>query len=103
MQVNEMGNKTEKEDDLQERENVMGKNQFLSWVGAKDCIKDKLTGKYAIQLMGIDALETKPSQTKANHYKFMEQKVKKRTPTTQMTYSKIVKQNGTKKRTLKKN
>ena len=33
-------------------------------------------GYYAIQLMGVDAMETKPSQPKVNHYKFKKQKVK---------------------------
>ena len=36
MQVNESRIETNKGDDLQERENIMGKNQFLSGVGAKD-------------------------------------------------------------------
>ena len=71
VQVNKMGNKTDKEDDLQERENVMGKNGFLSWVGVDDCVKDKLTGYYAIQLMGIDAKEIQPTQPKIDHYKYM--------------------------------
>ena len=48
VQVNETRNGTIKEDDLQERENFTGKNEFLSWVGAHDCVKDKLTGYYAI-------------------------------------------------------
>ena len=56
MQVNETRNKENKEDDLHERENVTGKNQFLSWVGAKNCIKDKVTSNYAIQMMGIDTI-----------------------------------------------
>ena len=40
------------------------------------CVKDKLTGYYATQLMGIDTKETKLTQTKLNHYKYMKQKVK---------------------------
>ena len=52
------------------------KNEFLPWVGAHDCVKDKLTGYYAIQLMGIDVKETKLTQPKLNHYKYMKQKVK---------------------------
>ena len=52
VQVNETGNDTFEEDDLQERENFTGKTEFLSWVGAHDCVKDKLTSNYAIQLMG---------------------------------------------------
>ena len=76
MQVNEMGNKTDKDNDLLEREKLTGKNQFLSWVGAKNCVKDKIMGYYAIQMMGIVAMETKPSQPKINHYKFIKQKVK---------------------------
>ena len=54
VQVNETGNDTIEEDDLQERENFTGKNEFLSWVGAHDCVKDKLTGYYAIQLMAFN-------------------------------------------------
>ena len=46
-QVDEMGNDTFKEDDLQERENFTGKNEFLSWDGAHDCMKDKVMGNYA--------------------------------------------------------
>ena len=61
---------------MQEREKSTGKNQFLSWVGAKDCVKDKLMGNYAIQMMGIDAKEAKLIQPKVNHYKFMKEKVK---------------------------
>ena len=71
MQVNEMENKIDEEDDLQERENLRGKNQLLSWIEADNCIKDKVTGNYAIQMMGIDAMETKPTQPKMNHYKYM--------------------------------
>ena len=48
MQVNETRNKVDEEDDLQEKENLMGKNQFLSWVGVDDCVKDKVTVNYAI-------------------------------------------------------
>ena len=62
VQFNEIGNQTDNEDDLQERENLMGKIWFLSWVGAGNCIKDKVTSTYAIQMMGIDAMETKSSQ-----------------------------------------
>ena len=47
MQVNEIGNKTNEEDNLQEREKLMGKNKFLSWFKADSCIKDKLMGHYA--------------------------------------------------------
>ena len=45
-------------------------------MGANDCVKDKLTDYYATQLMGIDAKEIQPTQTKINHYKYMKQKVK---------------------------
>ena len=76
MQFNETKNEAFKEDDLQERENFTDKNGFLSWVGAKDCVKDKLTGCYAIQLIGIDAKEKQPTQPKINHYAYMKQKVK---------------------------
>ena len=76
MQVNEPRSKNNEGDDLQERENIMGKNQFLSQVGAKDCIKEKITGNYAIQMMGVDGVETKPNQPKINHYKYMKQSVK---------------------------
>ena len=48
MQVNERENDIIKEDDLQKREKFMGKNEFLSWVEAHDCAKDKLIGYYAI-------------------------------------------------------
>ena len=44
VQVNETKNKIDKENELQERENFMGKTKFISWVGAKDCVKDKITG-----------------------------------------------------------
>ena len=80
VQVNETKNKANKENDLQEIENVMGKNQFLSWVGVENCVKDKVTGNYAIQMMGIDAMETKQTQPKMNHYKYMKQKVKSTKP-----------------------
>ena len=60
VQVNEIGNDTIKENDLQERENFTGKNEFLSWW----------------ELMGIDAKETKLTQPKLNRYKYMKQKVK---------------------------
>ena len=76
VQVNETRNLTIEEDDLQERENFTGKNEFLSWVGAHDCVKDKLTGYYNIQLMGINAKEKNLTQPKLNHYKYMKQKVK---------------------------
>ena len=76
MRVNETRNDTIKEDDLQERENFTGKNEFLSWVGAHDCVKDKLTGYYAVQLMEINAEETKLTQPKLNHYKYMKQKLR---------------------------
>ena len=33
-------------------------------------------GNYAIQMMGIDAMEPKLTQPKTNHYKYMKQKVK---------------------------
>ena len=39
-------------------------------------IEDKVTSNYAIQLMRIDAKETKPTPPKLNHYKYMKQKVK---------------------------
>ena len=71
MQVNETRNETYEEDELQERENVIGKNQLLSWVGLDDCIKDKVTGNYAFQMIGINAMETKFTQPKMNHYKYM--------------------------------
>ena len=48
VQVDETRNDTFKEDDLQERENFTSKNEFLPWVGAHDCVKEKLTGYYAI-------------------------------------------------------
>ena len=48
VQVNEIGHDTIKEDDLHERENFTGKIEFLFWVEAHDCVKDKLTGYYAI-------------------------------------------------------
>ena len=64
------------------RENFTDKNRFLSWVGAKDCVKDKLIGYYDIQLMGIDAKEKKPTQPKINHYAYMKQKVKSKTDET---------------------
>ena len=76
MQVNETKNEAFEGDDLQEREKFTDKNGFLSWVGAKDCAKDKLIGHYAIQLMGIDAKEKQPTQPKINHYAYMKQKVK---------------------------
>ena len=96
----ETWNDTFEEDDLQERENFTGKNEFLNWVEAHDCVKDKLMGYYAIQLMGIDAKETKPTQPKINHYIYMKQKVKLDETN---NGNDIFKQNGTKKRTLKKN
>ena len=71
-----MGNKTYEGVDLQERENFTGKNGFLSWVGANDCFKNKITGYYTTQLMGIDAKEIQLAQPKINHYKYMKQKVK---------------------------
>ena len=103
MQVNETKTKKNEEDDLQERENLTGKNQFLSWVGANDCVKDKVTGNYVIQMMTVDAMETKPSQPKVNHYKCIKQKMKS-TDAKRMEkkYSNIVKQNGTMKRTQKR-
>ena len=67
MQVNETKNDAFEGDDLQEREDFTDKNGFRSWVGAKDCVKDKLIGYYAIQLMGIDAKEKQPTQPKKNH------------------------------------
>ena len=103
MQVNETGNYTFKEDDLQKRENFTGKNECLSWIGAHDCIQDKVTGNYAIQLMGIDANKIEPTQPKLNHYKYMKQKVNLDDTNNGKYISKIVKQSGTKKRTLKKN
>ena len=33
-------------------------------------------GDYAIQVMGIDTKEPKPTQPKINHYKYMKQNVK---------------------------
>ena len=65
------GIETAKGNDLQKRENITGKNQFLSWVGPKDCIKEKIMGNYAIQIMGIDTMKTKPNQPKIKHYKYM--------------------------------
>ena len=77
MQVNEPRRiEIDKGEDLHERANIMGKNQFLSWVGAEDCIRENITGKYAIQMMGIDAMDTGPNQPKLNHYKYMKKKVK---------------------------
>ena len=67
VQVKESKMRDEKENDLQERDNVTGKSHFLSWVGAYDCVKDKVIGNYSIQVMGIDTKETKPTQPKVNH------------------------------------
>ena len=104
VQVNKPRNYTDNNDDLQKRENLMGKNQFLSWVGADDCVKDKVTRNYAIQMMGIDAMETKPSQPKDNHYKFMKQKVKSTdVKNGNEMFKDCQKHNGKKKRTQKKN
>ena len=58
------------------RDKLIGQNEFLSWDGANDCVKDKIIRNYAIQLMGIDTKEPKPSQPKVNHYEYMKQKVK---------------------------
>ena len=58
------------------RETLTCKNQFLSWVGANNCVKDKIMGNYIIQMMRVDVTKTKPRQPKVNHYKFMKQKVK---------------------------
>ena len=104
MQVNEPRIEIYKGNDLQERENIIGKIQFLSWVGTEDCFKEKITGNYAIQMMGIDAMETKPSQPKVNHYKFMKQKVKSTDVKdgNEVFIKDCQKKNGTKKRTKKK-
>ena len=71
VQVNEPRIENNEGDDLEERE-----NQILSWVGAYDCIKEKILRNYSIQMMGINAVETKPNQPKISHYKYMKQKVK---------------------------
>ena len=54
---------------LLKEENLMGKNEFLSWFGAKDCVKDKIMANYAIQ----DTKEIEPTQPKINHYKYIKQ------------------------------
>ena len=68
VQVNEEENDVVKGNDLQERENFAGKNGFLSWVEAEDCVKDKILGNYAIQLVEIDTKDKQPIQPKINHY-----------------------------------
>ena len=76
MQVNKEDNDVVKGNDLQERENFADKNGFLSWVEAKDCVKDKILGNYAIQLVEIDTKDKQSIQPKINHYQYMKQKVK---------------------------
>ena len=76
MQVNEEENDVVKGNDLQERENFAGKKGCLSWVEVKDCVKDKISGNYAIQLVEIDTKDKQPIQPKINHYQYMKQKVK---------------------------
>ena len=58
------------------RESFAGKNGLLSWVDAKDCVKDKISGNYTIQLVEIDTKDKQPIQPKINHYQYMKQKVK---------------------------
>ena len=67
---------------------------------AKDCVKDKISGNYTIQLVEIDTKDKQPIQPKINHYQYMKQKVKSGKDKTK---NKTFKQNGMKKRTLKKN
>ena len=50
----------EMESSLQKRDNIRGKNDFLSWVGANDYDKDKIMGNYTIKLMGDDTKKPKP-------------------------------------------
>ena len=100
VQVNKENYDVVEGNDLQERESFAGKNGFLSWVDAKDCVKDKISGNYAIQLVEIDTKDKKPIQPKINHYQYMKQRVKSEKDETK---NETFKQNGTKKRTLKKN
>ena len=76
MQVEESKIGNEEEGDLQERAKKTQKNQFLSWFGANDYVKEKIIGNYAIQVLGFDTKEPKPNQPKINHYKYMKQKAK---------------------------
>ena len=56
-----MENKMDGVNDLQERENfIAGKIEFFPWFCVENCVKDKITGYYAIQLMGVDKIRTTP-------------------------------------------
>ena len=68
----------QRELDLQEREKLNKKNGILAWVGANDCVKDKIIGDYEIQVMEIDTKEMQQIQLKANHYEYMKKKLKSR-------------------------
>ena len=62
--------------DMLGRDKIKGKNEYPTWVGANNYVKDKIIRDYTIQIMGVNTKKIKQIQLKENRYQFTKNKVK---------------------------